>query len=219
MSYQQAVQHILLVRHGQTDANRDGIVQGHQPTPLNELGQKQALVLAHRLLRYRPAVDVLVSSDLLRARQTAGPIAAALGLPVKYDSSWRERCYGIMEGKNAAERVRMRDELAFGDGLPPGAQSADEYQNSILQALDRVPNQYPGVGCIAIVTHAGAVRAVTMKLTADDTPREGSYKPCPNCSITHLTCTMRDGVPVFQLLKVHDVEHLDVAQTTSRDSG
>ena len=70
-------QHILFIRHGQTDANRDGIVQGHQPTPLNDLGHRQALMLARRLQSYSPAIEVLVSSDLLRAVQTSRPIAAA----------------------------------------------------------------------------------------------------------------------------------------------
>ena len=63
--------HLLLLRHGQTDSNASGIVQGHLPVPLNALGRQQAAALAGRLRTYTPRIGRLVSSDLARAAQTA----------------------------------------------------------------------------------------------------------------------------------------------------
>lgn len=213
------IQRILLVRHGETDANRYGIVQGHSATSLNALGHQQARLLARRLAVYQPKVDVLVSSDLLRARQTAEPIAAALGLTVQPDAAWRERCYGIMEGKGAPEREKLRRELGLSDQCPPpGAQTIDQFRGQILEALHALPGRYPDADCIAVITHAGGVRAITMTLMQEN-HTDGSYKPCPNCSITEVLAGRRGADMHFEMGTVYDVGHLDESLTTSRDSG
>jgi len=69
---------LLLLRHGQTDSNAAGIVQGHLPVPLNDLGHRQAAALAARLAAASPRIGRLISSDLSRAAQTAESIARAL---------------------------------------------------------------------------------------------------------------------------------------------
>src|SRR5688572_10288817 len=86
--------HVLLLRHGQTDANAGGVLQGWRPTPLNAAGHAQAWRLAQRLATFTPPVRRLVSSDLVRARQMAEAIAATLGLDPTFDSAWRERGLG-----------------------------------------------------------------------------------------------------------------------------
>src|SRR3954463_4142309 len=86
--------HVLLLRHGQTDSNAGGVLQGWLPTPLNAAGRAQSGRLAARLATFEPRVRRLVSSDLVRARQTAGPIAAALGVEPVFDPRWRERGLG-----------------------------------------------------------------------------------------------------------------------------
>src|SRR5580700_4292225 len=108
---------ILLLRHGQTDANASGVLQGHQPTPLNVLGVRQAKLLAQRLAAIQPPLDVLVSSDLRRAAQTAGSIAATCGLRVHADAAWRERSFGLLEGKPVGERATWQ--AASGEMDPP----------------------------------------------------------------------------------------------------
>src|SRR5687767_15143032 len=113
--------HVLLLRHGQTDSNAGGILQGHLPTPLNTVGLRQAKRLADRMKRHVPTVTALVSSDLPRAAQTAAPIAAACGLPVFFDPAWRERGFGEFEGRHVGERDTWR--AAHGDTDPPGAES------------------------------------------------------------------------------------------------
>lgn len=96
--------HILLLRHGQTDANAAGILQGHLPTPLNLVGLRQATRLAERLASYRPPVQALICSDLPRAMQTAAPIAAACRLTPRTDPAWRERDFGPWAGRSVSAR-------------------------------------------------------------------------------------------------------------------
>jgi len=85
--------HILILRHAQTDANAEGRLQGHLPTPLNLAGTRQANLLASRLAAYSPAVEAIISSDLPRATQTAALIASACGMPMTIDPAWRERSF------------------------------------------------------------------------------------------------------------------------------
>jgi probable phosphoglycerate mutase len=165
-------------------------------------------------------VEVLVSSDLPRALQTAEPIGAALGLRVHQDAAWRERYYGSLEGKNADERTLLRLRSGIEDGLPPDIQRAEDYRRLVLQALHYLPARYPAARCIAIVTHAGAVQAIaTAVATADGVSNTEANRACPNCSITRLTVVRHRGQTVFRLDKAYDVEHLDTGATTSSDSG
>src|SRR4051812_17967585 len=99
---------ILLLRHGQTDANATGVIQGHGPNPLNALGVEQARRLAARVRPVEPRPEVLVSSDLPRAMRTAEPVSAALGLPVHPDRAWRERGLGELEGQKIGEHETWR---------------------------------------------------------------------------------------------------------------
>ena len=81
---------LILVRHGRTALNAAGLLQGRVDEPLDEIGRRQAVAVAERV----GAVDELVSSPLLRARQTA----EAFGVPFTIDERWIELAYGIYEG-------------------------------------------------------------------------------------------------------------------------
>jgi probable phosphoglycerate mutase len=218
--------HIVLVRHGQTDANVQHIVQGHTPTSLNALGHQQASLVARRLASFEPRIELIVSSDLPRTRETAAPLAAALGLGVHYDAAWRERCYGTFEGLTREARLALRDKLGMGPhDLPPGAQTEADYQNGIREALLRLPSQYPHARCIAVVTHGGACRAVTMMLADGRLPgAPGNLTPadfaCPNGAVTHLVLETTPDGPRYRYGCVYDVTHLNEPETvTVTDAG
>src|SRR5437870_10210961 len=91
---------LLLVRHGETDWNRDGGWQGGSDTRLNDLGREQARALADEL---DGNIDVVYSSDLARARETADIVAAKLQLEVRVDPRLRERSFGSWEGLTTLE--------------------------------------------------------------------------------------------------------------------
>ncbi|MGE5607987.1 MAG: histidine phosphatase family protein [Bacillota bacterium] len=214
--------HILLLRHGLTDANANGVIQGHRPTPLNEVGQEQARRLANRLARYSPAMDVLISSDLPRAAQTAEPIAKACKKLIVFEQAWRERYFGEFEGTTAAEREIWR--AAAGEVDPPGAEAASSFAARIQNALQRIPADYPYANAVGVVTHGGPCRAI-LRMLIDGRLRmaEGAARPelvmIGNCSIMHLVYTQDDSEGTWSIQRLNDVSHLGQMGTTLRDVG
>lgn len=96
---------IGIVRHGITDWNEQRISQGQTDVPLNATGKQQAAAIAERLAAEEPW-DVIVSSDLLRAKETAETISAKLAVPIShYDERIREIFCGEIEGTTEAERL------------------------------------------------------------------------------------------------------------------
>jgi 2,3-bisphosphoglycerate-dependent phosphoglycerate mutase len=100
----------FFLRHGQTDWNAQGRIQGHTDVPLNATGVAQAQAAAGRLAGR--GIDWIVSSPLARARATADFVAARLGLPVHLDDDLKERRFGAFEGMIA-------DEVKRAHGLAP----------------------------------------------------------------------------------------------------
>ncbi len=203
--------HVLLLRHGETDANAGGVLQGHQQTPLNRTGVRQAVLLAQRLKAFRPPIEVLISSDLARAMQTAGTIAAACGLKVLHDSAWRERKFGLLEGKPVGDRELWR--AASGEIDPPGAEPTSQMHQRVLEVLLQLPKRHPRAHAIAIVTHGGPIRSVLRMLTDGSLrPTRGQALPhvpvIHNCSILHLVARpYRDGLR-WKVSCVNDSSHL-----------
>ena len=100
---------IVLVRHGETDWNRESRFQGHADTPLNEAGRAQSRDLAERLVAEQ--VTALYTSPLRRAAETAAIVGERLGLPVRTSEPMREIDVGSWEGLTVDEvRARFPDE-------------------------------------------------------------------------------------------------------------
>jgi broad specificity phosphatase PhoE len=204
---------LLLLRHGQTDSNAAGVVQGHLPVALNEFGHRQAALLAARLKTATPRIGRLISSDLPRAAQTAQPIARALELPIEFDAAWRERLLGVFQGKPVGERRLWT--LASGEETPPGAESAGEFEARVRTALERLEAPVDGVP-IAVVTHGGPVRVVLKMLNEGRLPSDGDRPPPPplieNCSILQLHRTTRG---TWRIACVNDASHLEELRTAT----
>jgi 2,3-bisphosphoglycerate-dependent phosphoglycerate mutase len=138
---------LLLVRHGETDWNAKGRLQGHTDRPLNKRGRRQAQALAEELAEQE--ISAVYSSDLARARQTAEILAARLGLPVVVQPDLREKNWGTWEGLTAAERERVAFE----------GETTDEHRERTLRAVRRIADRHPGRR-VAVVTHGGSLRRV-----------------------------------------------------------
>ncbi len=98
----------MLIRHGETDYNAQGRIQGQINIPLNEMGKQQCESLAHRLSVEK--WDCIYSSDLMRARDTAQIVGDKLALPVMTDIRLRERSFGKLEGLTREERKQYEDQ-------------------------------------------------------------------------------------------------------------
>ena len=143
---------LLLIRHGETDWNAEGRLQGHTDTPLNDFGRRQARLLAAQLTE--DELDAVYSSDLARARETAEIVGERLHLPVVLDADLRERNWGNWEGLSWTER----DEVEF------VGESPEEHRGRMLEALERIAERHPG-GRVLVVTHGGSMRRVQAAAT------------------------------------------------------
>lgn len=92
---------LVLLRHGQTEYNRQLRLQGQADIPLNDAGRQQALDAVAAVTAWHPVR--VIASDLQRALQTAEPVGERLGLEVEIDARLRERAFGKWEGKTGEE--------------------------------------------------------------------------------------------------------------------
>ncbi|MEW9106981.1 MULTISPECIES: histidine phosphatase family protein [unclassified Paenibacillus] len=146
-------QHIGLVRHGLTDWNAQGKIQGQTDIPLNETGRKQAALLAERLVRERAPFDYVISSGLQRAEETASILADALHIPMlSPEAGLRERAYGLVEGTTPEEREQRWG--AEWRQLDLGQEKDKELQQRAVHALEHVANQHKGANLL-VVSHGG----------------------------------------------------------------
>jgi broad specificity phosphatase PhoE len=183
---------LLLVRHGETDWNRDGRWQGHSDTQLNEAGREQARRTAAEL----DGVDVVYASDLARAHETAEIIAAALELNVRTDPRLRERSFGAWEGLTAPEiEERFAEQLArwrVGEGA--GAEDAepfDVFAHRVRAFLDEVLGRHPDE-TVLVVAHGGTIRVIHALASGLDYVRDHRSIPgVPNCTVARYAA--RDG--------------------------
>ena len=139
---------LLLVRHGETDWNAEGRLQGHTDRPLSDYGRRQARRLAEEL--EGEELEAIYSSDLARAHETAEIVGERLGLPIVLEPDLREKDWGTWEGLNAVERDRV--EFV--------GESTEAHQERMLQALRRIAERHPGDGRVLVVTHGGSMRRV-----------------------------------------------------------
>ncbi|MCN0179593.1 histidine phosphatase family protein [Salinispora arenicola] len=151
---------LVVWRHGNTDWNASGRVQGQTDISLNDLGQEQAHVAARLLAGLRP--DAIVASDLRRAADTAAALAALTSLPVRTDVRLRERYFGRWQGLQLTEAAeRYPDEYArwrAGDPDPgAGIETLDDLGKRLGSALQEAADTVPG-GTVVVATHGGAAR-------------------------------------------------------------
>jgi broad specificity phosphatase PhoE len=138
---------LLLVRHGETDWNAEGRLQGHTDRPLNPYGREQAKALAERVAD--DGIRAVYASDLSRARETAEIVGERLGLTVVIDPDLREKNWGSWEGLTGAER----------DGVEYVGETAQEHSERILRAVRRIAERHPGER-VLVVTHGGSMRRI-----------------------------------------------------------
>jgi len=183
---------LLLARHGETDWNRDGRWQGHSNTRLNESGRRQAAELAEAL----DGVDVLYSSDLDRARETAEIVAARLGLEVRFDRRLRERSFGAWEGltMDDIESRYAEPYRRWRAGESHGAEDAEPFEAfgaRVREFLEEVLARHPEE-TVLVIAHGGAIRVIHALAAGLDYIRDHRAIPSiANCVVARYA--MKDG--------------------------
>lgn len=154
---------IWLVRHGETDWNVAGRIQGQTDTPLSATGRRQARLLAEHLRG--AGLTAIYSSDLQRASDTAGVVAQAVGLEPVARPDLRERAYGRWEGLTLEEAKAQWPDLVatwfedFDSFCPPQGEGTLALRSRVLRAFRGIVAGDQG-GSIAFVGHRGPLKEI-----------------------------------------------------------
>ncbi|AGX04722.1 MULTISPECIES: histidine phosphatase family protein [Bacillaceae] len=149
---------ICLVRHGQTDWNAEGRIQGRTDIELNEMGVRQAAACRDHLANEN--WDIIISSPLQRARQTAEIINQNIQKPLVLMEEFIERSFGRAEGLTAVERHAL-----FPDRDYPEMESKEDHHTRLSEGLDKISMLYSGKRVI-LVSHGASINALLSLLSS-----------------------------------------------------
>lgn len=209
---------LYLIRHGQSAGNAEGRFGGHGPTALSELGLEQAEKTAKLLAK--EGINVIYSSDLFRAVQTAEPLSKLLDLPINATEAFRERHVGVLEGLTFDESKRdfPKDYYALVKRdihhVITQGESYRQLLRRITAKLNEVVRNHQGER-IAIYSHTGAICFLTLHLLGA-IHRGTKYTPwivTSNCGINRFELR---AVRNVRVLALNDTRHL--VQVTGNDA-
>ncbi|MBY0411245.1 MAG: histidine phosphatase family protein [Burkholderiaceae bacterium] len=207
---------LILIRHGETDWNRELRFQGHVDVPLNATGHEQARRLAVRLATDHIVVDHVVCSDLVRTQQTASPSLQVLFphtrpealIHTLTDSSLREQSFGVVDGLRV-EDIKVQHADAWAQWLRfeadygmPGGETTRQFHARVMDAMRRIAQQHEGKQ-VMVVTHGGVLDMVwrTAMGLGLDGPRQSDI---PNAGLNRV----RFEGDAVQVIDWADVWHL-----------
>jgi glucosyl-3-phosphoglycerate phosphatase len=164
-----SLRRLVMVRHGQTDFNAEGRMQGHLDSQLTDLGLRQARRAAGALARYDPAR--LISSDLSRAARSAEEIGQVCGLPVKLDARLRETHLGQWQGMTPAQvELEWPGALATWRSdptwSPPGGESRLAVAARAVPLVRELEQEFASdpPSTVLLCAHGGLITALTCAL-------------------------------------------------------
>jgi probable phosphoglycerate mutase len=207
---------LYLIRHGEAVSNVEPIMGGIKACRgLTERGLTQARALARRLEGGAIKADVLYASDLPRARQTAEAVAAALGLPIRFDPEFQELRPGDADGLHV-EEARARYGTfehfftQFYTPIAPGGESWGSFIGRASAALERVIRTHRGQS-VVVVCHGGVIEASFLHLLQlGPQVRARAAFHVRNTAITHWReVETRDERREWQLVAHNDHWHLN----------
>lgn len=194
---------LVLLRHGQSDHNVTGRMQGHLESELTGPGLAQAAAAAPELARFAP--DRLISSDLRRAADTADAIGAVVGLAVKLDARLRETHLGQWQGRTVADIERRwpgtiavwRSDPAW---APPGGESRIEVVRRCRPVVEELEDEFASAAdaTAVLVAHSGLIAGLVSGLLALPTSAWPSIGGIGNCRWA--TLARRDDHPRWRLV-------------------
>ena len=197
---------LFIVRHGETEWNKNRKYQGQKDVKLNETGKKQVRLSAEELAEFD--LEAVCSSNLSRARDTAEEIAASHQLQVRQFAGLREIDFGDWEGKSYEEIIEQQKER-FHDWLqnpgrtsPPGGEDMQEFQQRVCRAFEQILEF--SADKIAVAAHGGSIRVYMLKVLG---------MPLENYTRLHFDNGGISRIKYFQdspvVTQVNTVGHLD----------
>ncbi|MFN7972351.1 MAG: histidine phosphatase family protein [Acidobacteriota bacterium] len=159
------IERFIFIRHGETDWNREGRIQGKTDVPLSEAGRQQVRTLTSAL-QHVP-IDGIWSSPQSRASETAKILGTNLSLPVEIDPDLREIDCGDWEGKViedviASDRSRFDAWMSDAAMQAPGGESRIDVTERAARSIARI--EASKAARVMVVSHAATIRAMASKL-------------------------------------------------------
>ena len=200
---------LCIVRHGETAWNAEHRVQGQLDVPLSAIGHAQAQA-ASRVLS-REEFDVIYSSDLSRARQTAQPTASLLSRKILLDKDLRERHYGIFERLTYAEvKVRFPEDYARFEARDPEyafqtGESLKDFSARSIAVISKIADAHAGRS-ILVFTHGGVLDKLYRHVTGLPLSAQRNFG-IPNAGLNRIELTPAG----WQIRSWVDIAHLEGA--------
>lgn len=198
------------MRHGESEGNAASRFGGHSPTPLSELGHRQAEATAKVLAQEN--VAAIYTSDLLRAVQTATPLAQLTGLEIKQTSAFRERSVGVMEGLTFEEAAAhyAEDYAALMardfERQLTGGESYRQLRERASTRLDELIAKHAGETFV-VFAHTGTISIMTLHLmgSLDAEHLRVVWVHTANCGVARFQLNA-DGF--LRVVALNDTRHL-----------
>ncbi|MGQ9928573.1 MAG: histidine phosphatase family protein [Chloroflexaceae bacterium] len=205
--------HLYLIRHGEAWANVQPIVAGMRGDQgLTPRGIAQAERLRDRLARSELKADVLISSTLPRARQTAEIVRPALGLPIIFDDEVQELRVGEADGMSNQEAWSIFGLPDFANDplrpIAPGGESWATFTLRVAHALNRITSEHAGK-TIVVICHGGVIDSSFIhffRMPGMVVPPADFHTR--NTSITYWERVNRGGRNLWRLNAYNDIAHL-----------
>jgi len=198
--------HLLLVRHGETDWNAQHRYQGQSDLPLNQLGIEQARRLARRLQPQK--IDLVFSSDLQRALQTAEILTSSREIKLQTDPRLREMNFGMLEGHTFDEALERWPEMIASwlddyNQPPEGGERIDKFIQRVSEFFAEI-RQNCDEKTVLVVAHGGPLREIIQSMLGQP------GKPAWWFSLEHASLTdfQIDDENVI-INRLNDVGHLE----------
>ena len=148
--------HIVMLRHGESEGNLAGVLQGQSDFPLTTEGKEQAQRLASLWQSQSVKFDLIISSPLLRASQTAEIIASVLEIPVEYDPAWKERYFGQLQGSPLKEIDQSIPPIDFFHPYDPIGGNGESQLDLYIRAGQALQNLlHRPSGSYLVISHGG----------------------------------------------------------------
>lgn len=169
---------LYLLRHGESDWNLTGKVQGSKDSELTEKGVEQARLAGARLKV--ESIGSIYASPLKRAKLTAEVVGAELGVSPKVDEDFKEMCFGHWEGRLLSEVAEQNgEEYMLWKKRPhefkvDGSEVLSEVQDRMLKAIDRI-RQSDSSENVLLVSHGTAIKAMILGLLGIDLSKYGNF--------------------------------------------
>ena len=180
---------LLLVRHGQISANREGRWHGSTDCQLTWRGKRQAKRTSTHIGKHGPQIHAIYSSPLQRCVQTANAFSATLEVEIQIEQDLREYAIGEWENMPFKELVGVHDFISKATDnpnfAPPGGESLNCVAGRIVEGLQRIDARHGPEATVLVVGH-GAAMAVALGVLLDGDPGKWVEYQFGNCALTEL---------------------------------